>query len=60
MLGLDSRWRTYLDRMEVVIRGVEQKCGIQGSGASYFGGNARAWLAIDTPNSVAQRNTARL
>jgi len=60
MLGLESRWRNYTQRMQTVIQGVEQKTGMNGLGLRLFGGNARRWLGLESTGSLASRNTVSL
>lgn len=60
MLGLESQWRAYADRMVTVIDQVGQASGVQGFAANFFGTNARAWLGLDVATSLASRNTKDL
>jgi predicted TIM-barrel fold metal-dependent hydrolase len=60
MLGLESQWRMYANRMEVVIDETEKQSGATGFKARFFGGNARDWLGLDQPMSLGSRNTVAL
>jgi hypothetical protein len=60
MLGLEPQWRRYAKRMEVVIAETENQSGATGFKARFFGGNARDWLGLGQPMSLASRNTASL
>ena len=60
MLGLETQWREYAKRMEVVIDATEKQSGATGFKARFFGGNARDWLGLDQPMSIGSRNTAGL
>jgi amidohydrolase family protein len=60
MLGLESHWRDYAQRMETVIQETERKTGLTGFGRRFFGTNARTWLGLDSASSLASRNTAAL
>jgi hypothetical protein len=56
MLGLESTWKDYLTRMHTVIEQVESDSGKVGFANRFFGANARAWLGLDVPTSLASRN----
>ena len=60
MLGLEPTWRTYADNMDDVITQAERKASIRNLGPRLFGTNARAWLGLDEPTSLAARNVAKL
>jgi len=60
MLGLESQWRAYAKRMEVIIDETEKQSGAIGFKARFFGGNARDWLGLNQPTSIGSRNTADL
>lgn len=60
MLGLESKWRNYAVRMTTLITTVERSTALSGFSDRFFGGNARQWLALTVPGSLASINTKRL
>ena len=56
MLGLEPQWRNYLVRSHSVIDQVEAGSRRAGFAGDVFGGNARRWLGLDVPTSLASRN----
>jgi predicted TIM-barrel fold metal-dependent hydrolase len=60
LLGLESQWRSYEKRMEFIIDKTEKASGATGLKGRFFGHNARDWLGLDDPMSLASRNTAGL
>ena len=60
MLGLEPQWKNYLIRSHAVIDQVEAGSGRTGFASHVFGSNARAWLGLDVPMSLASRNLRSL
>jgi hypothetical protein len=60
MLGLESKWRNYAVRMTALITAVERSTALSGFSDRFFGGNARQWLALTVPGSLASTNTEGL
>ena len=58
MLGLEARWPDYADRMQAIIPQVETASGVNGLADRFFGGNARDWLGIGQPASLAGKKIA--
>ena len=56
MLGLESSWQQYSAQMESVISRVEKTSGSAGFDQRFFSSNARAWLGLNKPDSLASRN----
>ena len=60
MVTIESGWKNYEHRMKALADAVEKQAAVPGFSGRLFGGNARAWLGLDKPDSLAARNTAAL
>ena len=60
MVSIESGWKNYEHRMKALADAVEKQAAVPGFAERLFGGNARAWLGLDKPDSLAAKSVAKL